>query len=171
MSGLAVHVRIGAKPMTTEFPFKAAVRQRGIAALEFALILPLMLVLLAFPLLFGRAFFHYAAAQQAARDAALYLSTVPRIALSTPARTSSELAVASSIATMELAELNPGPYAPSVSFYCDGSTCDGFSIPASIRVRVRVDLFDDIFHSFTSVATGDAGLLLTADMTMRYVGI
>lgn len=156
--------------MNTVFQFKATSRQRGIAALEFAIILPFIMILLAFPLLFGRAFYCYAVAREAARDAAVYLSTVPKLSLSNSARTSSEVAVANSIVAMELAGLNPGPSAPSVTILCDGLSCDGFSIPSTIRVAIRINLIDEIFQSFTSSITGDNGLLLTADITMRYVG-
>ncbi|MBA5606933.1 pilus assembly protein [Duganella sp. FT3S] len=156
--------------MNANCPCKATAHQRGIAALEFAIILPFIMILLAFPLLFGRAFVCYTVAREAARDAAVYLSTVPKLSLSNSARTSNEVAVANSIVAMELAGLYPGPSAPSVSIQCDGLTCDGFSIPATIRVAIRVNLIDEIFQSFTSSVTGDNGLLLTADITMRYVG-
>lgn len=156
--------------MNADFQRKATARQRGIAALEFAIILPFKMILLAFLLLFGLVFFCFAAAREAARDAAVYLSTVPKRSPSNSARTSSVVAVAHSIVALELAGLKPGPSAPSVSNQGDGLSCAGFSIPATIRMAIRVNLINEIFQSFTPSVTGDDGLLLTADITMRYVG-
>lgn len=159
--------------MKTRFQFKTAARQRGIAAIEFAIILPYMVFLLAFLLLFGRAFFHYGAAQQAARDAARYLSSVPPIALSTSARAGNELAFAKAIANMELAELTPGPNPPFVQILCiGGGICSGFgATPTSINVQIVINLVDDIFPLYTLPVAGLNGLTLAVNVTMRYVGI
>ncbi|MBA5689805.1 TadE/TadG family type IV pilus assembly protein [Rugamonas apoptosis] len=158
--------------MNTRYQYQAAARQRGIAAIEFALILPYMVGLLAFLLLYGRAFFHYGAAQQAARDAARYMASVPPIALSSTPRANSEVAVAKAIAAMELADLNPGPSAPTVAIRCNNNLdCDGGGPPANVVALVHMYLFDDIFQELTLQVTGYDGLSLTAGVTMRYVGI
>lgn len=143
--------------------------QRGIAAIELALILPVVLISLTIPLFLGRVFWHYTVAQKAAHDAARYLSGVSVIEMATPARISKVVAVAQAIVAAEMSDLNPGPYAPAVGIQCDGIPCDGFSIPATVRVIVRMPIYDTIFPAFTSEFIGTDGLLLTADVTMRYV--
>lgn len=149
---------------------RPAWRQRGVAALEMALMLPLMILMLAAPLFFGRVFYHYAVAQRAAHDAALYLATAPPIDMKTPAQAANVAALAAAIVAQEIAGLHPGPYAPVVNVQCDGGQCDGFSVPATVRILIRLDLFDEVFDGYTSYLTGDSGLPLTADVTLRYVG-
>ena len=53
---------------------RGARRQRGIAAVELALVLPVLFILVMFPLYLGRVYWHYTAIQYAAQDAARYLS-------------------------------------------------------------------------------------------------
>ena len=145
-------------------------RQRGIAAVELAFILPVAVLLLAFPLYFGRVFWHYTVAQKAAQDAARYLASVPLIDMKDPLRVGHAVAVAQDIALAETAELNPGPYAPSITVLCDGLSCAGFSTPATVRVGIQLYMVDFFFYGVTSVLFGDGGLALTADVTVHYVG-
>lgn len=144
--------------------------QRGVAAVELAFILPVLVVLLAFPLYFGRVFWHYTAAQKAAQDAARYLSSVPLIDMKDPLRVGHAVAVARDIAEAETAELNPGPYRPSITVLCDGLSCAGFSTPTTVRVGVQLYMVDYFFYGITSVLFPDGGLALTADVTVHYVG-
>lgn len=144
--------------------------QRGIAAIEFAVILPVLLGLMAFSLFFGRVCWHYSAAQKAAHDASRYLSSVPPVEWRTPARAANVVLVARAIAEQEVADLNPGPYAPVITVACDGLACDGFSTPTNITVGVRVAMFDERFYNLTNDTLGDTPLALTATVVMRYVG-
>ena len=149
----------------------ASVRfQRGIAAIEFAMILPVLLGLMAFSLFFGRVCWHYSAAQKAAHDASRFLSSVPPVEWRTPTRAANVVLVARAIAEQEVADLNPGPYAPVITVACDAITCDGFSAPATISVTVRVAMFDERFYNFTNEKLGETPLALTATTSMRYVG-
>lgn len=144
-------------------------RQRGIAAIELAVILPVVLIMLSVPLFFGRVFWHYTVAQKAAHDAARYLSGVSLAEMTAPGRIGKVIAVAQAIATAEMSDLNPGPYAPGVTIQCDGVSCFGFAPPSTVRVVVQMPIYDDIFPAFTSELVGAYGWLLTADVTMRYV--
>ncbi len=148
----------------------ARCRQRGIAAIELAVILPVMLAFLAFSVFYGRVFWHYTAAHKAAHDAARYLSSVPLTELRTPTRTGFAVAVAQAIALQETADLNPGPYPPNISVMCDGMACAGFAAPTTITVAVQLAMFDNIFYLVTSDVIGDNPLAVTAAVTMRYVG-
>lgn len=144
-------------------------RQSGIATIELAIIVPVMLLFLTVPLFFGRVFWHYTVAQKAAHDAARYLSGVALSQMTAPLHIGHEVAVAQAIAAAEMSDLNPGPYPPVVTILCDGITCDGFVAPSVVRVVVRMRMYDWIFPAFTSDISGASGLLLTADTTMRYV--
>ena len=140
-------------------------RSRGIAAVEFALVLPLLLMLLVFPLYFGRLFWHYAAIQKAAQNSARYLSTVPLHAMKSPTKISHVVQLTNTIVQQHLAELNPGAYPPSVTIQCDGITCNGFTAPANVRVVVVASV-EDIFFPDVSGMT----ILLTADASSPYLG-
>jgi hypothetical protein len=145
--------------------------QRGIAAVEFALVLPLFVSLLALSVFFGRVCWHYTAAVKAAHDAARYLASVPLSSMTTgPTSAGNHAQVARAIAQEEVAGLNPGPYAPIITVACDAITCDGLSTPQRIDVTVRIGMFDDILYGVTYVVLGDQPLTLTAAVSMRYVG-
>ena len=144
---------------------------RGVAAIEMALILPVMVGMLAATLLMGRVFYHYEVALRAAHDAAVYFSAVPQIELKTVSQTANEVALVTAIVNQELADLPAGPDAPVVEVQCDGLGCAGFSLPSTIRVAVQLDIIDELFGAYTYSLVGDSGgIVLVADVTMRYVG-
>lgn len=156
--------------MSALFRNPAVLLQRGAAAVEFAIVLPAILSILAFSLFFGRVFWHYSAAVKAAHDAARYLSTVPLVEMKTLANATNVALVARSIAEKEIAELNPGGDPPVITILCDTYTCDGLSAPTSINVTVRMGIFDNLLYGFTYAFLGDQPLVLTAAVSMRYVG-
>jgi Flp pilus assembly protein TadG len=152
---------------------KTTLRQRGGAAVEFAILIPYMLLLLAAPLLFGRVFWHYTVAQKAAQDAVRFLASATPAEIRTPGSGGMEApvaAVARAIVMAEIAELNPGPYSPGVDVLCDGRTCFGFQIPVQVTVGVTVPLYDDSFGGLTADFTGGSPLLLTPVASSDYVG-
>lgn len=147
-------------------------RWRGNVAVEFAVLLPVILVLLAAPLLFGRVFWHYTVAQKAAQDAVRFLASANPAEIKTPGASGGEApvaAVARAIVQAEIAELNGGLYAPGVDVLCDGGTCFGFQIPARVAVRVTIPIYDDYFGGITSVITGGDQILLKSVATTNYV--
>jgi Flp pilus assembly protein TadG len=145
-------------------------RHRGAAAVEMAIILPVMMLLLAFPLLFGRIFWHYAVMQSAVHDSATYLARVPIAEMTSQARGAGAADLAHDIAMVETAELAPGEgYIVVVTVLCDGNAC-GSGVPFNISVVAQVRLYDPFFSDFTWAGFGDNGLLLRARVDMRYVG-
>jgi Flp pilus assembly protein TadG len=145
-------------------------RHRGAAAVEMAVILPVMMLLLAFPLLFGRMFWHYATIQSAAHDAATYLSRVPIAEMTSQVRVARAAELARDIAAAETAELVPGNDSiVSIGVLCDGAPCD-FGVPVNITVEVRARMYDPFFSDFTWSGFGDDGLVLRAKVAVRYVG-
>jgi hypothetical protein len=143
----------------------AVPRQRGTAAVEFALILPAFLLLLVLPLGFGRVLWHYTAVQKAAQDAARYVSSLSANEMNNATRAADAEATARAIVAAEIAELNPGNSAPSVSVQCDALQCDGLSLPDNVTVGIRLSI-EDIF--FPDVA--QAHVLLTVRSTLSYSG-
>lgn len=144
--------------------------QRGVAAMELALILPILLIVLAVPLFFGRVFWHYTVAQKAAHDAARYFATVPVTQMRNPNQVGYAVEVARAITAEVTADLNPGPYPPVITVLCDGHICDGFSAPTKVNVIVRISMHDEIFPFITDAYLGGLGLPLTTEVTMRYAG-
>lgn len=142
--------------------------QRGVAAVEFAVISSLLLVLLSVPLFFGRLFWHYTAIQKAAHDAAWYLATVQQNDMKNFSRSVDASNIAQYIATSEVAELAPGgDFPPVVTIDCRPFGC-GQGAPTTVYVRVSVTMFDPIFQ--VSYAGGDDGLRMYAESEINYVG-
>lgn len=149
-------------------------KERGSAAIEFALILPMLVVLLAFTLLFGRLFWHYTVALKAAHDAATFLamSRIPEVSINKTDLGEIEVArIAKSIAVTEVAELNPGNGAkPIVEVNCDRYQCVGQKVPDEISVMVRMKMFDSFLSGITDEIAGSEGIWLVAEVRMPYVG-
>jgi len=143
-------------------PAKGA-RQLGVAAVEFAVLLPLLIVLITAPLFFGRVLWHYTVAQKAAHDGARYLATVSEAELRTAALAPAAVAVARDIVAAELADLNPGPTPPNISVLCDTSLCGGVVLPTNVRVGVQIEMSGPFAYA------GD-GWPIMVEVQMRYMG-
>lgn len=147
--------------------------QDGVAAIELALVLPILVALLSAPLLFGRVFLHHSMAQKAAHDAARFLASAPQRDITWRKRDGTEVgaaALARAIARSTLAEANTGFAMPSVDVFCDGETCTRATVPTRVQVIVQMDITDQLFTGFTGDYTGDWGIPVRADVTMAYVG-
>jgi Flp pilus assembly protein TadG len=148
-------------------------RVRGSVAIEFALLLPVMMLLLAAPLLFGRVFWHYTVAQKAAQDAVRFLASASAAEIRTSGAGGSEApvaAVARAIVQAEIAELNPGPTIPGVSVQCDGQLCYGGIIPTNVTVTVQIFVSDTVFSGFTDQFTGGGDIVINPVASTNYVG-
>lgn len=102
---------------------KAIVRryERGAIAIEAAIVLPILLVIVGFPSL-QLAFYYrqYSAVQKALHDATLYLSTAPRIEMITagPDGNPAALTVANTIMAKELTGIVPAGTSLDPNFIC-----------------------------------------------------
>jgi Flp pilus assembly protein TadG len=145
-------------------------KQGGVAAVEFAVILPLIIIMLAFPVFFARMFMHYSVAQKAAHDAAIYLANIPAVEMSNYERSLDATDVANALAREELGELRPGGGTHAlVAVLCDGGPC-GTATPAVVSVEVRMRMYDDTLNFFTWEAIGGDGIELRAKASATYVG-
>lgn len=148
------------------------VRERGSVAVETAPVLMMLVTLLAFLLFVGRVCWYYQATQKAAHDAVRYLSTVSQVEMRTPGPGGTEAAIASvarGIIDEEISAVRPSAYPLYIDVHCDFRTC-GNGVPTTVRVSISLRLQDDIFGSITSMFTGEDGMLMVADVTMRYAG-
>lgn len=143
--------------------------QRGAAAVELALLLPILVAFLVLPYFFARFYWHYSVAEKAAQDAARYLSSISVQEMRSSTLAPAAATVASEIARAEVAELGPGHAAPTVSVLCGPVPCGGVggaSLPQTVRVYVWMDMFD----MSGVVDTGRYGMPIRVDSEMRYVG-
>lgn len=145
------------------------VHQRGSAAIEAALLLPILIVFLTLPIFYARCMWHYTVAQKAAQDAARYLASVPKAEMLSSALATAAGNRAIEIAAREMAELAPGGemYAPIA--YCNNSVCGRLvpfgSLPAEVRVEFAFVMTDPIFGIDTW-----GGITVNASVTMAYAG-
>jgi Flp pilus assembly protein TadG len=139
----------------------------GVAAVEFAILLPLLFVLLSAPLYIGRVLWHYTVVQKAAHDAARYLASVPESEMRTNGLAQNAAALAREIVAAELGDLNPGPTPPDIAVQCNHSSCNSITAWTSVQVTVQVEMHDPFLGS--SLDSLD-GLPLTGDVQMRYIG-
>jgi hypothetical protein len=148
------------------------IKERGAIAVETAPILFVFVIILAFMLFLGRVFWYYQASQKAAHDAVRFLSTASQVDMRTPGPGGAEAGVATVarwIIDEEISAVKPHAYPLYIDVHCDFKTC-GNGVPSTVRVSISLRLKDDIFSGFTSVFTGEDGLLMLADVTMRYAG-
>lgn len=147
--------------------------QHGTAAVEFAFVLPMLVIVIAFTLFFGRIFWHYTVAQKAAHDAVIMLANATVLEISTNRSDTADIGIATlakAVAIEEMAELNPGAAVPRVEVYCDNAACVGDSVPLQVRVLVRMKMSDIFLGGFTDQVGGNEGLWIRADVRMPYVG-
>lgn len=156
------------KPGLSNRPPLPAAR-RGAAAIEAAIILPIIIVFLTFPIFYARCFWHYTAAQKAAQDAARYLSAVPAQEMRSKKLAKAAAVIALQIAQREIAELSPGTEIDDPQIYCDDVLCGSVpgKVPDTVHVFINFGMLDNFFGA---VDTGRYGLQITADVRMRYVG-
>jgi len=149
-------------------------RQRGVAAIELALIMLFFTGLLPIVLLCGRALYAYTALQKSAHDAARYLATLPVAQMTHAASVTPAVAFARQMVVESMADTWPGLEAVKIGVECiyadDAYPCGSYaSKPLQVRVKMTLDmpirflpaLLDKWLPQLTSIA-------LRANATLRY---
>lgn len=149
-------------------PFRRSTK--GSVAIEMALILPILLVLLTSMLFFARIFWFYSAGQKAAHDAARFLATATQAEMRTPGGGFSEARVAGVarwIAQQELQDIVGFTEGILIDVLCDNSAC-GAAVPRMVHVRVQIVVDDPIFGDVLMTLIGRSGITLTSVVQFPY---
>ncbi|KQQ97153.1 TadE family protein [Massilia sp. Leaf139] len=150
-------------------------RQKGAAAVELAVILPILLVFFTAPLFFAIYFWHYTVVQKAAQDGARYLSTISEQEMRDPTLALAAADTARGIIRSQLTELIPAPNSITVVLHCGTSAngminlCTGVEdgpLPENVDVGIQFRLKDQFFGL---VNTGRYGWPVSAVATVPYV--
>ena len=145
-------------------------REGGIASLEFMIIFPVLILLIAFPLFYARVCMYYSVAQKAAHNSAIYLAKLPLMEMQDIGKSIAATALTQDIVNSTIGELQAGSEGVILTqINCDGGPC-GSGVPDNITVHVRVRMFDEFFDFFTRPFVGDEGVHVKAKVTMRYIG-
>lgn len=140
--------------------------QGGVAAVELALMLPVLLVLLTAPFFLAIYLWHYSAIHKTSYSAARFLATVPARIMTSPELAQEAERLARELVMDGISDLHPAA-TPIITVLCDGLSC-GDGPPQEVSIDVRVRLKDNFFYA---VVTGDRGLLMQATVRMRYAGL
>jgi Flp pilus assembly protein TadG len=146
----------------------AIIRQRGAVALELALTLPVLLVVLVYLLFYSRVLYSYEVAQKATRDGVRYLSAVPALNMRNPALATQEANLAQAIAQQQLGALSAAGGGIPVYVACNGIPCSAMngSVPSTVTVTVVIQ----VNNEFYGYGGGLGGQQLQVSHSMRYVG-
>lgn len=139
-------------------------KEQGSIAVEMAIVLPLMVMLITGLIWFAQVFLYYSVMQKAAYDAARLLSVATPVEISTLGAGSTVAPVAhlvSSIIEQQTAALRHAEDGILIDVQCDFSSC-GIAVPSTVRVAIRARMPFPVLEQST--------VMLTADVTMRYAG-
>ncbi|GAB3433894.1 pilus assembly protein [Massilia solisilvae] len=160
--------------MKASIPSSAS--SRGVAAVELALWLPFLVLLLGAGLFLARFFWHYTVAQKAAHDAARFLAAATVTEMRVPpvggGADNPVAAIARKIANDEIAELRPGGlYSPQINVVCDVFyPCAGQFVPKKVSVSIEMSVTDIFFPNLTYGLFNTDSLLIQTAVTTNYVG-
>lgn len=150
-------------------------RQHGLAVVEFALILTLMISLLAGIFEFGRAFWYYDALTKATRDGARLMSVCDRSTIGSTGVQAAKDAVVFAIADRNKGAGVPGFTTANVDVTCldaafnAGPACSDGTAPGGVRVQINYPISIGQFIPFLVGASSSYSATLAPHTTMRYM--
>lgn len=144
-------------------------RQRGVAALELALITVAVFWLLPFVFWFGRIFYEYNVLLKAGHQAARYVAALPAVEIASVGASTTAIATArrmvldsSSGAGIDLGDA-------IISIDCAPTVCGAAGVvPATIRLRFDTTVVDNQFYYFTVPLLGTPSFTFNVDLTEPY---
>lgn len=143
-------------PATFAALARPALRQRGVAAVEFAAVVFVLLLIGAGLVEFGRALWYYDALAKGTRDAARYLSTVPAASLASESA-SGPTPSKNFVVNAAAAALVPGFTAANVSVACAPTACAAVTLPGNVTevtVSATFPMTLGALFPFISAASG-----------------
>ena len=140
---------------------------RGVAAVEFAIVLSLMLLIVAGIFEFGRAFQYYDALAKATRDGARYMSAAPKATISSVAVSNAQGFV---VAASNAANLKPQLTTANVVVTCTPAACADGTAPTDVEVSISgYTITIGGVMPFVTGTTSYTGVPLGPHTTMRYM--
>jgi len=140
---------------------------RGAAAVEFAIVLSLMLLITAGIFEFGRAFQYYDALAKATRDGARLMSAAPKATISSVAVSNAQNLV---VAAANAANLKPLLTTADVVVTCTPAACADGTAPTDVEVSISgYTITIGGVMPFVSGTTSYTGVPLAPHTTMRYM--
>lgn len=145
-------------------------RQRGLASVEFALCIGVILSLLPAALLFGRTFLYYNVLLNASRGAAHYMAAVPLTEMSNLDNRLLAMANARQIVLDAATDARLEPPRPTtIKITCNGEPCDGGTgAPGDIRIWFEVALPNDLLADALWDFRNGEGFTIKLDVTVPY---
>lgn len=156
---------------------RAVRRQRGAIAVEAAIVFPVFLIFLTLPSIYWSFYFYkYSAAQKAVHDVALYLSTAPRLEMTTagPDGNPAALTVAKNIFAKEMGGLSP----PELGIGCFYQQVSGAVTVRPCSLTNNLDYKQALVQFSVSIETSytdpysnmDSGLKISPYANVPYMG-
>lgn len=145
--------------------------ESGVAAVELAFLIVLLLLMAAGTFEFGRGFWYYNALAKATRDGARAMSMAPKATISSVAVGAAQSLV---VNAANGANVDPALVAANVDITCDGGACVDGTAPGDVSVAITgysIDIggifpfFDPATYGVSSIT----GVNLAPHTTMRYM--
>ena len=150
-------------PLRERFP----IRPHGVAAVEFGIILTLMLLITAAIFEFGRAFQYYDALAKATRDGARLMSTAAKATINSVAVNDAKSLV---VATANAANLKPALTNGDVVVTCTPAACADGTAPQDVEVSISgYTMTIGGVMPFVTGTTNYTGVPLGPHTKMRYM--
>lgn len=144
-------------------------RQRGVAALELALITVAVFFLLPFVFWFGRVFYEYNVVLKAGHQAARYFAALPAVEIGSVGASNAAVATARQMVLDTGSGAGIDLSAVNVTLDCEPEGCGtAGQVPATIRLRFSTSIMDDVFTLFTVPVLGSATFKFSIDITAPY---